>query len=293
MLDGIDRTGASRVTASPRAATPAQTATPARTPPPTAEAVPQTAVSQTSVFVSITTTVVTVTADPSVDGLAPDVTAVPATAADEAAGRAQEALQRITAAKGKAAGAMKEFLRQKLDGLKKQMQILRILGTDALEIAKGSVKIAREVAGTARDYAAATIDQKKAGILPADTITAAEAQKQADALQARAAQAPLTTDPASNDPSGAPTDPDERFFYDAYRLLGLARRTLVETQRIDTRQHGLAHAKDFKKLSQREGDMEKAVTEAYKAMKTGGDLKAVDALLSDGGGSQPGMTILA
>ena len=63
--------------------------------------------------------------------------------------------------------------------------------------------------------------------------------------------------------------------------MGLARKTLVQAQEVDVRLHGNEHARDFKKMRQREGDMETVVTESYVAMKTGGDLTAVDALLKD------------
>lgn len=290
MLDGINtRAGAVTVPA-PSKATTAPTAK-------TAGPAAATVVSQSSVVLSITTTTVSVNFSADAADVPPPV---PGSAADQAQ-RGLEALKQITDAKGKAAGTMKQFLRQKLDGLKKQLQVLRILGTDALDIAKGSAKVARDVAGTARDYAAATIAQKKAGLptdgsdapSSGDVPTEKEAQQQAQDLQAQAARAPLTTDPSSDNPTDAPTDPDEKFFYDAFRLLNLAKKTLVETQRIDTRLHGTEHAKDFKKLRQREAQMEQAVTEAYKAMKTNGDLKATDALLADtGAGGPSGLSIL-
>jgi len=282
MLEGIDRSGTPKLPTATKTAA----ATPATKP---AAATTVATASRETVVVSISTTVleaaVTAPSSPS-----PSL-------ADQQVERGFQALQQISDSKAKVADTMKGFLRQKLDGLKKQLQILRILGTDALEIAKGSVGIAREVAKTVRDYAGATIDQKNAAAATAadaTTTTDKEAQKQAEDLQAQAARAPLTADPSSDNPTDAPKDPDERFFYDAFRLLGLVKRTLVETQRIDARLHGTQHAKDFKKLNHRELDLEKAVTDAYKAMKTGGDLKDVDAALTkDANSSDGGTSILA
>jgi len=216
-----------------------------------------------------------------------------AVAAQADAQRAQQALGAMVQAKGAVAGTMKTFLREKLEGYKKQLQLLRLLGADPLEIAKGAVKIARGVAGAARDYAAATLDERAAGTASgaaADTESESKAQADAAALKAAADAAPL--DSAGDNPANAPSDPDERFFYDAYRILGLARKTIIQAQQVDTAQHGGEHAKDFKKLRQREGELEEAVTKSYIAMKTGGDLKAVDALLNDGGGGGPAVSTL-
>ena len=221
--------------------------------------------------------------------------------AEVEAQRGQEALSTMVAAKGKAAKTMKGFLRQKLDSYKKQLQILRILGTDAMDIAKGAVRIARGVAGAARDYAAAPKTEQEAGIpesaseSPASaggtgSETVKQAQSDADALKAKANAAPLSA--GVDNPSDAPTDPDERFFYDAYRIMGLAKKTLVQAERVDTQLHGFAHAKEFKKLRQREGELEDAVTKSYIAMKTGGDLKAVDALLKDNSSDNPAISAL-
>ncbi|MEI6557044.1 MAG: hypothetical protein WCO00_01455 [Rhodospirillaceae bacterium] len=210
-----------------------------------------------------------------------------ASAAEIEAQRGQQALGTITQAKGEAARTMKGFLRQKLEAYKKQLQILRILGTDPLEIARGGVKIARGVAGAARDYAAATLEERRAGISEsaAATGTGAQAGDEAAALKAKADAAPL--DSTGDTPADAPTDPDERFFYEACRILGLARKTLVQAQQVDTRVNGNDHAKEFKKLRKREADFETAVTGSYVALKTGGSLGEVDALLrdSDSGGA--------
>lgn len=222
-------------------------------------------------------------------GASPD--GMDASGAGDPATRGLEALEQIKNAKVTVAGRAKEFLRHRMEGLKQQMQMLRLLGRDPLEIAKGSLKIAREVAGATRDYAAATKDENAAGGTES-TEDAKQAQKDFDALKAKADRAPL--DGGSDSSTDAPTDPDERFFYDAVRLLGLARKTVNETQRIDSRQHGFAHAKDFKKIQKRMADMEQAVTLSYVAMKTNGDLKDVDHLLSDSaGGGGGGFSVLA
>jgi len=206
--------------------------------------------------------------------------------ADQETQRGMEALAHIAEAKAKAASSMKEFLRKKLEALKKQLEVLRIMGTNALEIAKGSVKIAREVTKACRDYAAATKDEKAAGTTPADGTAAdgtttvptdKEAQKQAEDLQAMADKAP--DDASATDPADALKDPDERFFYEAFRLLKGVRKTLREAQQADIKLHGFKHAKEFKKLNRREHELELAVIDSYKAMKTGGDLKGVDAAL--------------
>ncbi len=206
----------------------------------------------------------------------------PATAAANAdAQRAQQALGAIIDAKGQAASQYKGFLRQKLEGYKKQLQLLRLLGTDPREIAKGAVRVARGVAGAARDYAAATLDEKKAGLGGSTSDFESESQAQDDlaALKTKAAAAPLDS-AAGDTPPGAPTDPDERFFYDAFRIMGLAKKTIVQAQHVDTKMSGGKHGKEFKKMLQREGELEDAVSKSYLAMKTGGDLKDVDALLN-------------
>ena len=60
-----------------------------------------------------------------------------------------------------------------------------------------------------------------------------------------------------------------------------------------TRLHGLQHAKEFKKLHQRETELEQAVTDAYKAMKSDGDLTRVDAALAKDANSLSDTNILA
>ncbi len=263
MLQGIDPSGGARLPATRTASAPSPVRAAAN--PPAQAGV---TASQDTVIVSITATV------SQTDG----TTGAPAasTEADQVAARGLEALQQMSQARSKAADTMKGFLRQKLDGLKKQLLLTRLLGTNALKIAGDSVKIAHEVAKTARDYAADTLQQTTT----TSPITDQQAQQQADALKARAADAGATT---------APTDPDDHFFYDAYQLLDVAKKTLVETQRIDVQHHGLTNAKAFKTWNRREAALEQAVTDAYKAMKTGGDLKAVDlALANDTGSSETG-----
>ncbi|MEI7609475.1 MAG: hypothetical protein WCJ64_19010 [Rhodospirillaceae bacterium] len=204
-----------------------------------------------------------------------------ATAAAQAdAQRAQQALATIKQAKGNAASQMKAFLRQKLEGYKKQLQILRLFGTDAREIAKGALKVARGVANAARDYAAATQEERKAGLTGSSDASETEAQAQQDvaAIKAQAAAAPLDST-AGDTPANAPTNPDDRFFYDAFRIMALAKKTIEQARLVDIRQYGNAHAKEFKKIAQRMGELDEAVTKSYVAMKTGGDLKEVDALL--------------
>ena len=224
----------------------------------------------------------------STDGEAPPSLAAAAAGAD--AQRAQQALGTITQAKGQAAGKMKAFLRQKLEGYKKQLQILRLLGSDPKEIAKGALKVARGVANAARDYAAFTQDEKKAG-LGEDSSSANESEAQASqdvaALKAKADAAPLDS-AAGDTPDNAPTTPDERFFYDAFRIMNLAKKTIEQARRVDVQQHGNQNAKDFKKMAQRFGELEEAVTKSYIAMKTGGDLQSVDALIKGSGGTALG-----
>ena len=296
--------------------------------------VPAATVSREAVVVSITTTLVNaaVAAPASAPSApsAPSIESQPAftqpgsdtsNPADQQAERGLQALSQMDGAKVKADGIMKDFFREKLDGLQKQLLVLRLIGTNPLDIAKGSVGIAREVAKTVRDYAADTIDQNNAGGggtggsgstdssgtssaaatsagtgTDTTTITAKQARQQAGKLQQEAASAPLGSDPGFGDPPGAPTDPDDRFFYDAYRLLGQVKKTLVDAQRVDIGLHGSSHAQAFKKLNQRETTLEQTVTDAYVAMKTGGDLKAVDAAISAGSpdsGASSDVNILA
>ena len=194
--------------------------------------------SKTAISASVSHTVVAVavseeSAPTSIS--ASDGTASPsfATAAAQAdAQRAQQALATIKQAKGTAASQMKAFLRQKLEGYKKQLQILRLFGTDAREIAKGALKVARGVANTARDYAAATQDERKAGLTGSSDAAETEAQAQQDvaAIKAQAAAAPLDST-AGDTPGNAPTNPDDRFFYDAFRIMALAKKTIEQAIR--------------------------------------------------------------
>ncbi len=241
--------------------------------------------SETTVTVTLSQEAITAAANTATD--------VPANAAATAANaeslRAQQALNSIVQAKGQAAGITKTLLRQKLEGYKKELQILRLLGTNAMEIAKGAVKVARGVAGAARDYAAATLEEKKAGLdeSSSSTESASQAQAEVDSLKAKAAAAPL--DAAGSDtPGNAPTDPDQLFFYTAFRILGLAKKTINQAQQVDVAQHGTQHNKDFSKLRKREGELDEAVTKSYVAMMTGGSLKSVDALLNDNSPSSLG-----
>ena len=212
--------------------------------------------------------------------------------AEAEAQRAKQALGTIVQAKKQVAVTMKAFLREKLEGAKKQLQILRLLGGDPLDIAKGAVKIARGVASAARDYAAATRDENSAAAPVAATggEPRLQAEDEAAALKNKADAAPL--DSGTNSQPDAPAGADEGFFYDAFRILGLARKTVAEAQSFDTQTHGPVHANDFKKLHKRQDDFESAVGKAYIAMKTDGDLKSVDALLTGGPDGPPAISTL-
>ena len=69
-----------------------------------------------------------------------------AAAAEQQARQGQDALGSMKAAQTQAANFTKDFLRQKLEGYKRQLELLRMLGSDPEKIAKDALRIAKGVA---------------------------------------------------------------------------------------------------------------------------------------------------
>ena len=253
--------------------------------------------------------------------------------AQQQAQRGKDALSSMKAARKQAAGFTKDFLRQKLEGYKKQLELLRMLGSDPAKIAKDALRIAKGVADAAHDYAAAsntggtditdaiatpavsggdipattstadsgsapatdtgtaaldaavsdavstlnTADPAAAGTAAASGESQASAQQDLSAVKAAAAAAPLDG-PAGDNPANAPANPDDRFFFEAYRILNLARKTLKEAHQAEQVMAAIAPAAGHhrtaadRKKEDREMDKdETTVDKAYLEMKAGQD----------------------
>jgi len=224
--------------------------------------------------------------------VAPSITALSSTgdstAADGTAQRAQDTLSQMRDAEAKAADFTKKFLRQQLDGLKKRLQLVTAMGTDARKVAADSALIARDAAHLAKDYAKAAITKTKAisngdqssgdgnsSSASADAAAVADqAQEQAKEQQS-AAKLKAAAEQAVADGSGgddddadpdAPKNADARFFYDTFKLLAKVKKVVDEAERQVRARAGTQYDKAFGELHKFLGEVGQAVSGSYGEM---------------------------
>ncbi|MBI1207379.1 MAG: hypothetical protein GC191_08825 [Azospirillum sp.] len=199
----------------------------------------------------------------------PVITIVSADGAARAAKDAadtKDALATIKAAKAKAAEDTKTFLRLKLDEAKKRLKLLRLWGNDYGRIATGAAELAREIAKDAKEYAKATADKVAADPqAAAKSLDPRDLDKQLEDIKAKAAEAPLGDDDA--EPKDAPKDPDELYFYDAYRIINKIKKMVKEVGLKLLLTQGLSSRDGMRKIKQSIAESEESVGTSYKAMK--------------------------
>lgn len=265
------------------------------------------------------------------DGAGTSPSETGSTHGQEAQSRAQDALGQIKSANDAARAQKKNLLKQHIEELKARLKVMRMMGLSARELARESLKIAKEAGKAARDYAGLGRDTPLStdttltavpvlvtgeNQAPAQSQSQTQTQTQGEGQGAEssgtlnAGSAPGEKTAAGVSTKGAtlawalvevassqdvrrkamslkslaqgpngdgdglsgevPKDPDDRFFYEVFHLLGKVRKTLKEADVADRLRHPNRSDQEFKELSKALGEIESGVVDSYTAMSSSG-----------------------